>query len=90
MAGYATPPASWQLVECSVRIPISRVGIGIANVTFTRTDATDTVRARCCKFGDDIPLLTYEEMLSELRYFAAPDRLRLYATLLSSDVPCMG
>lgn len=32
------------LLSGSVRIPISRVGIGIANVTFTRVDATDTVR----------------------------------------------
>ncbi len=27
-------------------------------------------------FGDDIPLLTYEEMLMQLRYFAAPDRIK--------------
>lgn len=65
------------LLSGSVRIPISRVGIGIANVTFTRIDATDTVRAPVfVSFGDDIPLLSYEEMLSELRYFAAPDRIR--------------
>jgi GWxTD domain-containing protein len=37
----------------------------------------DTVRAPVfVSFGDDIPLLSYEEMLSELRYFAAPDRIR--------------
>jgi GWxTD domain-containing protein len=65
------------LLSGSVRIPISRVGIGIANVTFTRIDAMDTVRAPVfVSFGDDIPLLSYEEMLSELRYFAAPDRIR--------------
>ena len=65
------------LLSGSVRIPISRVGIGIANVTFTRIDAMDTVRAPVfVSFGDDIPLVSYEEMLSELRYFAAPDRIR--------------
>jgi GWxTD domain-containing protein len=65
------------LLSGSVKIPISQVGIGIANVTFTRGDATDTVRTPVfVSFGDDIPLLTYDEMLLELRYFAAPDRIR--------------
>jgi GWxTD domain-containing protein len=65
------------LLSASVKIPISRVGIGIANVTFTRTDATDTVRAPVfVSFGDEIPLVSYEEMLSELRYYAAFDRIK--------------
>jgi len=65
------------LLSGSVRIPISRVGIGIANVTFTRIDATDTVRAPVfVSFGNEIPLVSYEEMLSELRYYAAFDRIR--------------
>jgi GWxTD domain-containing protein len=65
------------LLSGSVSIPISRVGIGIANVTFTRIDAMDTVRAPVfVSFGNEIPLVTYEEMLSELRYYAAPDRIR--------------
>ncbi len=65
------------LLSGSVRIPISRVGIGIANVTFTRIDATDTVRTPVfVSFGNDIPLVTYEEMLSELRYYAASDRIK--------------
>jgi GWxTD domain-containing protein len=65
------------LLSGSVNIPISRVGIGVANVTFTRGDATDTVRTPVfVSFGDDLPLLTYEEMLFELRYYAAPDRIK--------------
>jgi GWxTD domain-containing protein len=65
------------LLSGSVKIPISRVGIGIANVTFTRVDATDTVRAPVfVSFGSEIPLVTFEEMLSELRYYAAPDRIK--------------
>ncbi len=65
------------LLGGAVSIPVSRVGIGIANVTFTRSDATDTVRAPVfISFGDGIPLLTYDEMLSQLRYYAAPDRIR--------------
>jgi GWxTD domain-containing protein len=65
------------LLGGAVSIPVSRVGIGIANVTFTRSDATDTVRTPIfISFGDGIPLLSYEEMLSQLRYYAAPDRIR--------------
>lgn len=66
------------LLSGSVGIPISRVGIGIANVTFTRGDATDTVRTPIfVSFGDDIPLLSYDEMLLQLRYYAAPDRIKV-------------
>jgi GWxTD domain-containing protein len=65
------------LLSGSVKIPISRVGIGIANVTFTRADATDTVRTPVfVSFGNDIPLLTYEEMLAQLRYYAANERIK--------------
>ena len=66
------------LLSGSVGIPISRVGIGIANVTFTRGDATDTVRTPVfVSFGDDIPLISYDEMLLQLRYYAAPERIRI-------------
>jgi GWxTD domain-containing protein len=65
------------LLSGLVSIPISRVGIGIANVTFTRGDATDTVRTPVfVSFGDDIPLLSYDEMIVQLRYYAAPERIR--------------
>lgn len=65
------------LLSGRVNIPISRVGIGIANVTFTRGDATDTVRTPVfVSFGNDIPLLSYEELLNQLRYYASPERIR--------------
>lgn len=65
------------LLAGAVTIPISRVGIGIANVTFTRADATDTVRTPVfVSFGSDIPLLSYEELLNQLRYYVSPDRIR--------------
>lgn len=65
------------LLSGSVKIPISRVGIGIANVTFTRIDATDTVRTPVfVSFGNEIPLVSYEEMLSELRFYASPSRIK--------------
>lgn len=65
------------LLSGAVNIPISRVSIGIANVTFTRGDATDTVRTPVfVSFGNDIPLMSFEELLSQLRYYVASDRLR--------------
>jgi GWxTD domain-containing protein len=65
------------LMSGAVSIPISRVGIGIAHVTFTRMDATDTVRAPVfVSFGSDIPLISYEDLLNQLRYYVAPERLK--------------
>ena len=65
------------LMSGAVKIPISRVGIGVAHVTFTRLDATDTVRAPVfVSFGNDIPLLSYEDLINQLRYYVAPDRLK--------------
>ena len=65
------------LLAGAVAIPISRVGIGIANVTFMRADAKDTVRTPVfVSFGNDIPLLSYEELLNQLRYYVSPERLR--------------
>ena len=65
------------LLAGAMTIPISRVGIGIANITFTRADAKDTVRTPVfVSFGSDIPLLSYDELLNQLRYYVSPERLR--------------
>ncbi len=65
------------LLSKAVKIPISRVGIGVANVTFMRGDASDTVRMPVfVSFGNDIPLLSYEELMTQLRYYVAPERLK--------------
>lgn len=59
-----------------VSVPISNVGVGTAQVWFTRRDATDTVKAPLfVSFGEDIPLMSFEDMLGYLRFFAAPGRL---------------
>ena len=62
-----------------VNVPISTVGVGIAQVYFTRRDAPqDSVSAPLfVSFGEDIPLMSYEDMLSYLRFFASPSRLNL-------------
>jgi GWxTD domain-containing protein len=59
-----------------VSVPISTVGVGIAQVSFTRRDAPDTVKAPLfVSFGEDIPLMSFEDMLGYLRYFANSSRL---------------
>jgi len=59
-----------------VSVPISTVGVGTAQVSFTRRDAPDSVKAPLfVSFGEDIPLMSFEDMLGYLRYFASSGRL---------------
>jgi len=59
-----------------VSVPISTVGIGIGTVTFKRRDAADSTSAPMfVSFGEDIPLMSFEDMLNYLRFFASPSRL---------------
>lgn len=60
-----------------VNVPISTVGVGVAQVYFTRRDTPqDTASAPLfVSFGEDIPLMSYEDMLGYLRFFASPSRL---------------
>lgn len=59
-----------------VSVPISTVGVGIAQVSFTRRDGPDSVKAPLfVSFGEDIPLMSFEDMLGYLRFFASPGRL---------------
>ena len=60
-----------------VNVPISNVGVGVAQVYFTRRDAVqDTASTPLfVSFGEDIPLMSFEDMLGYLRFFASPSRL---------------
>lgn len=59
-----------------VRVPVGRVGLGMASVVAWRPGAGDTVRTPVfVGLGDELPITTYEDMLSYLRYFTSPDRL---------------
>lgn len=59
-----------------VNVPISTVGVGIGQISFTRRDAPDTVKAPLfVSFGEDIPLMSFEDMLGFLRFFASPGKL---------------
>jgi GWxTD domain-containing protein len=64
-----------------VNVPISAVGVGIAQVFFTRRDSPDSAKAPLfVSFGEDIPLMSFEDMLSYLRFFASPSRLTALRT----------
>jgi GWxTD domain-containing protein len=59
-----------------VNVPISAVGVGIAQVFFTRRDSPDSAKAPLfVSFGEDIPLMSFEDMLGYLRFFASSARL---------------
>ena len=73
-----------------LRVPVSRAGIGIVQLDVVRRDAAaaglsapvggagpDSVRAPLfISLGDELPVASFEEMVSYLRYFATPERLR--------------
>ena len=64
-----------------VNVPISTVGVGIAQVFFTRRDSPDSVKAPLfVSFGEDIPLMSFEDMLGYLRFFANPSQLTALRT----------
>jgi len=59
-----------------VQVPISTVGVGTAQVSFMRRDVPDSVKAPLfVSFGEDIPLMSFEDMLGYLRFFASSARL---------------
>jgi GWxTD domain-containing protein len=64
-----------------VNVPISAVGVGIAQVSFTRRDSPDSAKAPLfVSFGEDIPLMSFEDMLGYLRFFASSTRLSALRT----------
>lgn len=60
-----------------VEVPVARIGIGVAQLTFVRDGGTDSSSAYVfVGFGGDLPVATYEDMLNYLRWFAQPYRLQ--------------
>jgi GWxTD domain-containing protein len=64
------------LFSGTLRVPIARVGMGIGFVSIAAGGSADTMRTPYfVSFGEDLPVAPFEEMLSYLRYFAAPGRI---------------
>ncbi len=59
-----------------VEVPVARIGIGVAQLTFVREGASDSSSTYVfVGFGGDLPVATFEDLLNYLRFFAAPYRL---------------
>jgi len=60
-----------------VEVPIARIGIGVAQLTFVREGSGDSSSAYVfVGFGGDLPVATFEDMLNYLRFFAQPARIQ--------------
>lgn len=64
------------LASAILSLPVARLGIGVVTLDLWRADGGDTVRAPIfVTLGAELPAATFEDMLSYLRFFAAPARL---------------
>jgi GWxTD domain-containing protein len=60
-----------------VRVPVSKLGIGAIELILSRADVPDTTRTPLfVSFGDELPIASFEDMLSYLRYYASPSRIK--------------
>lgn len=60
-----------------VSVPLGRTGLGVSTVTVSRIGTPDSASARIfVGFGPEIPLMTFEELLTRLRFFASSERIR--------------
>ena len=59
-----------------VNVPVSSIGVGVATLTLNRPGSADTVRTPIfVSFGEDLPIASFADMISYLRYFAPAQRL---------------
>ena len=60
-----------------VQVPVAKLGIGAVELLLSRADAPDTTRTPLfVSFGDELPIASFEDMLSYLRYYASPSRIK--------------
>lgn len=68
----------------TVGIPVSRLPVGINTMQITAVGRTDTARTRVLvTLGEDVPIGSFDEMLTYLRWFTTQDRLK---TLRDADI----
>ncbi len=60
-----------------IEVPVARMGIGITTLEVSAAGRADTARTRIfVSLGDDLPIASFEEMLTYLRYFTTPERIK--------------
>lgn len=70
-------PRRGNMVSGVVQVPLSRIGIGVGELTFVHPGTSDSSSTYVfVGFGDDLPIASYDDMLSYLRHFAAPYRIQ--------------
>ena len=58
-------------------VPVAKMGIGINTLLVSAPGRADTARARVLvSLGDDLPIASFDEMFTYLRYFTTADRLK--------------
>lgn len=63
--------------SATVAVPVTRLGVGVSSLVVSAPGRADTARTRLLvSLGDDLPIATFEEMLTFLRYFATAERLK--------------
>lgn len=66
------------LRSTTITIPVLPLGIGVSTLTVTAPGRPDTARTRLLvSLGDDLPIASFNEMLNYMRYFAAPERIKV-------------
>ncbi|MBA3644740.1 MAG: GWxTD domain-containing protein [Gemmatimonadaceae bacterium] len=76
-ADSATLPRTGSLFSGTVQIPISSVGLGITKLSFVRRGTADTASIPIfVSFGEDVPIMSFANMIEYLRFFAPEWRLK--------------
>lgn len=61
-----------------VSVPVGRAALGISTIWVSRIAGIDTAFTKVfVGFGPEIPLMSYEDLLTRLRFFASSARIRL-------------
>lgn len=61
----------------TIGVPVRRLPVGINAVQITRAGSADTARTRVLvTLGEDVPIGSFDEMLTYLRWFTTPDRIK--------------
>lgn len=65
------------MASAVVGVPVAKIGIGLARLTFVHEGSLDSSSAFVfAGFGGELPVATYDDMLSYLRYYANSARLQ--------------
>ena len=61
----------------TMSIPVARLGVGALTLTVSNAGGGDTTKAPLfVTFGEDLPVASFADMVSYLRYFGSPSRLQ--------------